>query len=143
MRLYVTGAWSDHAAVGALMRRLEAAGHTMVLDWTRLDMPQAGGADAEERLAAMAERLFDALGTADAVLALLSEPTGRPYRGVFYELGVAAGRGIPALIISQGNATVSATGIYPRVPVLHLNPEWSEAATAAAMLPFLTRVRRV
>lgn len=89
MRVYVAGSLSDVIAVRAAQSAVVAAGHELVLDWTRgLDADPLPGSGWP---AAVAEQDLAAVMAADAVLVLPGSGDGR---GLFAELGAALARAV-------------------------------------------------
>ena len=87
MKVYVAGSLSDVGAVQEIQATVIAAGHDVVLDWTRaadIDVSDYASNPVESGRVALED--LRAVLAADAVLVVVSEHSGR---GMFVELGAA------------------------------------------------------
>ncbi|WP_340541051.1 nucleoside 2-deoxyribosyltransferase [Nocardioides sp. GXZ039] len=90
MRIYVAGALADLERVREVQDAVVAAGHEVVLDWTRAsdaDLRDYGSQAVAAEQVARAD--LEAVLGADAVLVV---DTDQPGRGMYVELGAALAR---------------------------------------------------
>lgn len=126
MRIYVVGALADLERVREVQDVVVAAGHEVVLDWTRAsdaDLREYGSQAAAAEQVARAD--LEAVLGADAVLVV---DTDRPGRGMYVELGAAlarAARGESVQIVVLGpEADGSVFYFHPAVRRYDSVEEW-------------------
>lgn len=113
MRVYVAGSLTDVEAVRAAQAAVVAAGHELVLDWTRgLDVDEVAGCRSP---AAVAEEDLGAVMVADAVLVLPGPGNGK---GLFVELGAALSRVLRGDAVRVGVLGDRDQSVFLRHPVV-------------------------
>jgi nucleoside 2-deoxyribosyltransferase len=93
MNLFVAADWKYREQAREVMRKVSAMGHVVTCDWTR----EVAHSAADQ--ARIAERDEAGVRAADGLLALMVGPG--PYRGVWFEIGLARGLGLPVAVIGM------------------------------------------
>lgn len=115
MQVYIAGSLADVSQVRAAQAEVEAAGHSVTLDWTRgSDAALTDYASAPSVAATIAEQDLRAVLEADAVLVLLGEAPGL---GMFVELGAAL-----ASAAEKGHGHVAVVGRDTTASVFYFHP---------------------
>lgn len=120
MKVYIAGAYTERELVSSYMRRLEAAGVTITLDWPRIVTaaanPDCDLTHAERQRYAMG----DLKGVAEADVLWLMIPKGGS-KGAWVELGYAlglmnGGAKLPRSVLASGDDKAS---IFTSVPEVY------------------------
>jgi len=125
--VFVASGWVERAAAAAFMRTLEKPPYGLVIthDWT-------GGAEGGTK-ADTAERDEAGIRAAKVLVAVMTHKTYE-YKGTWFEIGYALGRGLPVVLISpfvRAEDAVTARNVYFHHKGLH---RFSSVATFLAAL---------
>ncbi len=103
MKIYVAGKYEDKDRVRFIHQLLIQMGHEITLDWTNHEIyPNDAIA---ERLLEFASDDIKGVKEADLYIGLMTIPY--QYKGLYVEMGVALGKGIPVYIIgSAGDSCI-------------------------------------
>lgn len=121
--VYVAGKWSDKVAVRRVMAQVRAAGHRITEDWTE---HSEGVGKSTDALANDAMHDVQGILAADVILVLLTDPV-YPYRGSFFEMGVACGSDKKIFVVAHPDPNAA----FRKVAFFHL-PEVEVFATVDA-----------
>jgi len=89
MKIYVAAKWEERPRAQEVMAQLVRAGHTITYNWTlNENFTQACA-------------VLDANGVKDADVVLALVEKDLPYQGLWVEVGIAVGRGIPVMLVGD------------------------------------------
>ena len=97
MNIYVAGKYEDRDRVRFIHQCLKEKGHTITIDWTNHDIYPNDA--VQEKLSEFAQD--DVWGVKEAELFIGLMITPYEYKGLWVEMGVALGKGIPVDIIGE------------------------------------------
>ena len=101
MKIYVAGKYQEREQVRGIYRELRDKGHKITVDWTDHDIyPHDAVA---ERLSDFAEEDVRGVKEADLFIGLMTND--HVYKGLWVEMGVALGEGMPVWIIGMAGDT--------------------------------------
>lgn len=95
MRIYVASKWARRELTRDIMAVLVTLGHTIAYDWTHHKETKS----SEKEYADEAAADVAGIRSADLFIADMDDPA-YPYRGTFFEMGVAVGANIPVVIVT-------------------------------------------
>ena len=95
MRIYVASKWARRELTRDIMAELVKLGHTIAYDWTQHKESKS----SEKEYADEAAADVAGIRSADLFIADMDDPA-YPYRGTFFEMGVAVGANIPVVIVT-------------------------------------------
>ena len=105
--IYVATKWEVREKAAELMAELKRRGHTITYDWTKHEQESE------------AQAVIDLQGVmaADALVVIADQPY--EFRGTYTEMGVAAARNIPILLIGTG----ADRNIFTKLPIVRRFPD--------------------
>lgn len=127
MKIYVAGKYQDRDRVRVVYQILREHGHEITLDWTNHNIyPNDAVA---EKLSGFAQDDVSGVLSADLFIGLMTIPY--EYKGLWVEMGIALGKGIPVYII--GNAGDSC--IFTNHPLVKKFTEIFEVPAGSYKIP--------
>ena len=97
MRIYVAGKYEDRLIIRSIHKTLIKMGHEITVDWTNHDIyPNDAAALKQSQFAQ-----DDVIGVLDADLFIGLMLEEHYYKGLWCEMGIALGKGIPIYIIGN------------------------------------------
>lgn len=128
-KIYVASKFEDKARVRDTYAKLRAAGHEITCDWTNEEVKDLPDDELFHTIREAAKADARGVFNADAVI-LFPHGNGK---GLFVELGIAVGRGIPIVVVSD-------TGDEPFSKTIHRTDGHN---CIFIYLPHCTRVKTV
>jgi len=100
MKIYVAGKYQDRDRVRFIHQLLREQGHEITIDWTNHDIyPNDAIA---EKLSQFAQDDVWGVLNADIFIGLMTLPF--EYKGLWVEMGIALGKGIPVYVIGDAGS---------------------------------------
>ena len=101
MKFYIASRMENKAAASELTEKLKTKGHTVTLDWTRLEKLKPYEQNSE-RSAEVADQMVKAVQNADLFVVFLDEGG----TGLYTELGVALAMGKQVFVVGDLNKPI-------------------------------------
>jgi hypothetical protein len=127
--VYVAGKWAEKQAARDVMAHVRAAGYTITEDWTQ----HADGQKTADQLANDAMHDVTGVLAATAIIVLLTDAS-YPYRGSFFEMGVAIGANKRVLVVANPNLDAAFRKVaFFHLPEIEVFPSVEAAVSALAV----------